>query len=966
MQKSIRKKIRYDKIVNCTIFIFFIYQLNGCSKKNTNNGMKNKSIAINVGKNSSRILDVKDDYIKEVFKNPDEWDKNLKEINSLKPEIIKSALDSIIKDMSKKRTKLNGDTIYHYCLRKNYKNIITALKKSGLRTNIKSSYGLDAMQAAFGSNNQEIIKIMLSDNYDNQLSSLDDKTLNECYEMVNENYSIIQLLQPIIHPSLIIAQDGCLVKILLKNGQVFSIPGDAKQIWKSLYQLKHGQSIDPDVLTYFATPTHHYISLNCVDCDNGKYHKEHYGFYPQGMLFRKYQHTNKNEEESDSLNNNKNSQNPLLNPDDNITNSINNKYQLNISNNTCSLDDNISKKGDNLSLIELIPNKDQKIENNKYQLNISNNTYSLDGNISKKGDNLSLIELIPNKEQKIENNKYQLNISNNTCGLNDNISNKRNNLSLIKFEPNKDKKIKNDKHQLNISNNTYGLNDNISTKGNNLGLVKFEPNQKKNTKYKSSNYSNFKKNKYSRIFTLIQNLFNNNKLFFFNYLNKFIRTKNKNILSINSKEFNNIMIDEINQNIDMLSLTLSEFDNFTNQSLNNNFILDNKETIDAYKLCDNTTENNNLNNKNRAFKTKNNDSYNKTLKFIYSQLSYLKRMLLNSKSLISSEMEYQKKQRLLLEEEYMEKQKKIEKKSNTIKEEPSKELNESSIDISDEKEETNLFSNINMATQAKYNEFKNEFNELLFMLSKSSELVGVTLHTIKNTPSYIKSTINYLNDKRRDLRPFIAMTGDQLGNVGNETFYRQKSINNNHNRIKFYIDPTQSKKALEYIRTTKKSCSKVSESCKYNLLGRNCVDFCAEVFKYSTDIDDIDPKVFISDSQFDYGYMSSLENIMGNNANFYAYFKSRGYSGFDRALNLNTKKESNLLSINHNSNNTDIFHKDLSNSFKVMSYGENSQIDNLFPVLVLLSLTTIKIGILKGNLLLRLLLIIAVIINHTS
>lgn len=94
---------------------------------------------------------------------------------------------------------------------------------------------------------------------------------------------------------LTIAQNYCQVMVALENGKILRIPNaDAQQVRNYILQQKYGNEAvgltESNVITFYLSPGHGFLRLECQKCDDEKPHNMNHGFYPTGNFFatRKY------------------------------------------------------------------------------------------------------------------------------------------------------------------------------------------------------------------------------------------------------------------------------------------------------------------------------------------------------------------------------------------------------------------------------------------------------------------------------------------------------------------------------------------------------------------------------------------------------------------------------------------------------------------------------------------------------
>jgi exonuclease VII small subunit len=125
-------------------------------------------------------------------------------------------------------------------------------------------------------------------------------------------------------------------------------------------------------------------------------------------------------------------------------------------------------------------------------------------------------------------------------------------------------------------------------------------------------------------------------------------------------------------------------------------------------------------------------------------------------------------------------------------------------------------------------------------------------------------------------RGAVTFLSSQKGSVTDENWYERHSEENNHLKLRFFLNDEQAKQALQAINKVSQSCSQnPEEACVYHLTSRNCVDFVQEVYKatgskgYFAD--------YFTDEQLTRGVNSfSPAELYEYKAMCYGYLQSRG------------------------------------------------------------------------------------------
>jgi hypothetical protein len=154
---------------------------------------------------------------------------------------------------------------------------------------------------------------------------------------------------------------------------------------------------------------------------------------------------------------------------------------------------------------------------------------------------------------------------------------------------------------------------------------------------------------------------------------------------------------------------------------------------------------------------------------------------------------------------------------------------------------------------------------------------------VKKTLGHYKRKLESLY---REVYANYLMTGDQIGDIGNDDWYENDSDSRNSLKMMLHVGDEEAKAVMNLLKQVKLSCQENPEqSCIYHLLRHNCVDVMQEVFKqaggsgYFVD--------YFTDEQLNYGHLNTPSKLFEFKAAEYGLIKSRG---LQRYLKMNFQK----------------------------------------------------------------------------
>lgn len=120
---------------------------------------------------------------------------------------------------------------------------------------------------------------------------------------------------------------------------------------------------------------------------------------------------------------------------------------------------------------------------------------------------------------------------------------------------------------------------------------------------------------------------------------------------------------------------------------------------------------------------------------------------------------------------------------------------------------------------------------------------------------------------------------EHAGGVANEDVYEAESDLNNGLKIVFYLNNTQAKTTLKYLKKVSDSCeNNPAELCRVQLIGHNCIDFMQDVFRSSGGEGDF--ASYFTDKQLSHGNGINPVKVYAYKAHNYAFVRSRGMAHY--------------------------------------------------------------------------------------
>lgn len=160
------------------------------------------------------------------------------------------------------------------------------------RLNTPDKFGITDLQRAARNGNVEMMGLLLS-RYGDEAVKVDPKAfftmedLEAC--LTPSEIGVVESL-PIDNVAfpLTVIQNYCSVMIRLKNGEILQVRNaDAVEVRDTIMQKKYGPEWKSEeganVLTFYLTPGHGFMRLECRNCDGEKPYNANSGFYPLGQ-----------------------------------------------------------------------------------------------------------------------------------------------------------------------------------------------------------------------------------------------------------------------------------------------------------------------------------------------------------------------------------------------------------------------------------------------------------------------------------------------------------------------------------------------------------------------------------------------------------------------------------------------------------------------------------------------------------
>lgn len=160
------------------------------------------------------------------------------------------------------------------------------------RLNEPDKFGVTDLQRAARNGNVEMMSLLIS-RYGDEAFKVDPKaffTMSDLEACLNESEIEIVESLPIdtIAFPLTVIQNYCSVMIRLENGEILQVKNaDAIEVRDMIMLKKYGPKWKSEegtnVLTFYLTPGHGFMRLECRNCDDNKPYNANSGYYPQGQ-----------------------------------------------------------------------------------------------------------------------------------------------------------------------------------------------------------------------------------------------------------------------------------------------------------------------------------------------------------------------------------------------------------------------------------------------------------------------------------------------------------------------------------------------------------------------------------------------------------------------------------------------------------------------------------------------------------